>query len=257
MTNEVLRSGGGAPVDPEFGSIPTPWGFVARYSPRDLAGFWIEVVTLAPGRTGVLLGCCSTSSTEDGLRSAALSTLQETGDPVQSLLGIAGSPGSALCAVIDRQTFSYSRHGQAGAVIATPGRPPALMDCADGRRVDTPLEPGSTVLMCSGAPDNVVGLLDDCASVHPEQLTDRIIAGLDHAAAVLYRHPPQPLSVTLPAEPGSLAISRGKLREWLNAAGLDSETCADILLAVGEATANATEHSVVNSSGRVDITMDA
>jgi anti-sigma regulatory factor (Ser/Thr protein kinase) len=59
--------------------------------------------------------------------------------------------------------------------------------------------------------------------------------------------PPEPLTVTLPALPGSLAVVRARLREWLAQARLDPESCADVLLAVGEATANAVEHSVVGA----------
>jgi len=66
-----------------------------------------------------------------------------------------------------------------------------------------------------------------------------------------------PLTVTLPAHPDSLAVSRGQLREWLVAAGLDSESVADVLLAVGEATANATEHAVVGASAPVEICLTA
>ena len=61
----------------------------------------------------------------------------------------------------------------------------------------------------------------------------------------------------MPADPARLAGSRNLLREWLTAAGVGAEPCADILLAVGEATANATEHSVVGAPGRVEITVDA
>ena len=120
-----------------------------------------------------------------------------------------------------------------------------------------PLEPGSTVVLSSGSVGATLDVLDDCAGMHPDQLADRLVGGLGNAATVLYRHPPEPFSLTLPADPGRLSISRGKLREWLNAAGLDSETCADLLLAVGEATANATEHAVVGAPGDVQITLDA
>lgn len=70
-------------------------------------------------------------------------------------------------------------------------------------------------------------------------------------------YPPAPLHITLPAEPASLALGRGRLREWLTAAGLDTEVAADILLAAGEATANATEHAILGAGGSVDITLDA
>lgn len=68
---------------------------------------------------------------------------------------------------------------------------------------------------------------------------------------------PDPLSITLPADPSCLAISRGQLRDWLTAAALDAEAVADVLLAVGEATANATEHATVNAPEPVHITVTA
>ncbi|MFM9033335.1 MAG: ATP-binding protein [Mycobacterium sp.] len=76
-------------------------------------------------------------------------------------------------------------------------------------------------------------------------------------AALAERHPPDPLNITLPAEPANLAHSRNRLREWLAATGLDAQSCSDVLLAVGEATANATEHAVVGAPGLVEITVDA
>lgn len=68
---------------------------------------------------------------------------------------------------------------------------------------------------------------------------------------------PAPLRITLPADPASLAISRGQLRDWLSAAGLDAEAIADVLLAVGEATANATEHATVGATEPVEVTVTA
>ncbi len=254
MVNGVLRSDSG---DPSFGSVPTPWGFSARYTPRDLVGYWIEVVALSAGRTGVLLGCCDSSESADDLRSDALAALLRTADPVQSLAGMSGSNSSALCAVFDQEAISYTSWGRPGGAIAAPGAPPVPLERADGRLVTSPLEPGSTVLLCSRQVGEAVGLLTDCAGTHPDAVADRLIVDLGDSAAVLYRHPPEPLSITLPADPGSLAISRGRLREWLTAAGLDSETCADVLLAAGEATANATEHSVVHAPGQVEITLEA
>ena len=70
------------------------------------------------------------------------------------------------------------------------------------------------------------------------------------------RHP-DPLIITMPAEASNLAGSRNRLREWLTAAGVAPQCCADILLAVGEATANATEHAVVDAPGLVEITVGA
>lgn len=254
MGDGVLRSDNGAPT---FGSVPTPWGFAARYSPLDLADYWLEIVALGPGRIGVLLGSCASTQSAENLRSGTLAALIETTDPVQSLGVLAGTDAAALCAVIDQDVIRYSSCGHPGAIIAAPDEPAALLDCTEGRSVSLPLEPGSTVLLCTGAADKAVGLFDDSSSLRPEDLADRAILDLADSAAVLYRHPPHPLSITLPADPGSLSISRGKLREWLNSAGLDPETCADILLAVGEATANATEHAVVGATEDVQISLVA
>ena len=257
MVDGVSRANGDAPL---FSSLPAPWGFAARYSPRDLAGYWIEIVALSAGRTGVLVGCCASAEFAEALRSESVSTLMGTADPVRSLSSVSGSDASdaaALCAVIDREGLSYSSWGHPAAVIAAPAGSPVLLECPDGGLVRMPLEPGSTVVLCSGPIGAALDLLDDCAGVHPDQLADRLVRGLGSAATVLYRHPPEPLSITLPADPGRLSISRAKLREWLNAAGLDSETCADLLLAVGEATANATEHAVVGAPGDVQITLAA
>jgi anti-sigma regulatory factor (Ser/Thr protein kinase) len=46
----------------------------------------------------------------------------------------------------------------------------------------------------------------------------------------------------IPGTPGGLAEARAELRDWLAAAGVGHEECNDILLAFGEAAANAVEH---------------
>lgn len=69
--------------------------------------------------------------------------------------------------------------------------------------------------------------------------------------------PPEPMSLTLAAVPSNLAVSRGRLREWLAEAGVDPQSCADVLIAVGEATANATEHSVLGAGHEVQFTVNA
>jgi anti-sigma regulatory factor (Ser/Thr protein kinase) len=254
MVGGVVRSDSGAPT---YGSQPAPWGFAARYSPRDLADYWLEVITLGPGRIGVLLGVRASSQTAAQLRSDTLAALLKTADPAQSLRILAGSDATALCAVIDQDEIRYSSHGHPGGIIAAPHSTPALLDCSDGPSVSLSLQPGSTLLLCTGPVDRAIALFDNSSATLPDELADRAILNLRNCAAVLYRHPPPPLSITLPADPGSLAVSRGKLREWLNAAGLDAETCADVLLAVGEATANATEHAVVGATDDVQISLDA
>ncbi|AXB47337.1 ATP-binding protein [Amycolatopsis albispora] len=49
-------------------------------------------------------------------------------------------------------------------------------------------------------------------------------------------------SDTLPADPAALAPARHALRAWLTTAGLPEEDVQDVLVATGEACANAIEH---------------
>jgi anti-sigma regulatory factor (Ser/Thr protein kinase) len=236
-----------------------PYGFSVRYSPADLAGQWHDVVSLDDGRVGVLVGCCADADVARGFRAAARSALLATADPVQSLRGVRGTAVSALCAVIDAETIGYSSCGDSNTAVATPDTPGPAVNHATGRLVHAPLAPGATVLLCTGPIGPAAAVLDGCESMHPDQVADQVItqlAGSD-VAAVLYRHPPEPLAVTLAAHPSSLAVSRGRLRRWLASAGVDSEASADVLLAVGEATANATEHAVVGATRDVEITVAA
>jgi anti-sigma regulatory factor (Ser/Thr protein kinase) len=55
---------------------------------------------------------------------------------------------------------------------------------------------------------------------------------------------PAALQIRLPAIPASLGVVRAHLRTWLPTAAVNPATAADVLLAVGEAAANAVEHAV-------------
>lgn len=71
------------------------------------------------------------------------------------------------------------------------------------------------------------------------------------------RLPPDPLTVTVDAVPANLAVLRSRLREWLTSADVGAETAADVMLAVGEATANAAEHARAGVAHTVLMTMHA
>jgi anti-sigma regulatory factor (Ser/Thr protein kinase) len=62
---------------------------------------------------------------------------------------------------------------------------------------------------------------------------------------------------SIPARPAELAPSRHRLRAWLDAVGLASEAGQEVLLAVGEAVANAVEHGSVDASQVVHIEASA
>jgi anti-sigma regulatory factor (Ser/Thr protein kinase) len=63
----------------------------------------------------------------------------------------------------------------------------------------------------------------------------------DDVAFVLYRHP-APLELDFVADSGQLAPVRAALRDWLRRCDLSPRTIQDVLVAVGEACANAVEH---------------
>jgi anti-sigma regulatory factor (Ser/Thr protein kinase) len=86
----------------------------------------------------------------------------------------------------------------------------------------------------------------------PEALCDRLLETLvdstlaDDVALLAVRALPQdidPLALTLPADPATLAPLRRTLRGWLDRAEASEEESRDIVLATIEAAANAVEHA--------------
>jgi serine phosphatase RsbU (regulator of sigma subunit) len=63
----------------------------------------------------------------------------------------------------------------------------------------------------------------------------------DDVALLLYRHP-APLQLEFPAHVSQLAPTRAALRSWLTRARVDPVQTQDMVIAVGEAIANAIEH---------------
>ena len=63
----------------------------------------------------------------------------------------------------------------------------------------------------------------------------------DDVALVLYHHP-TPLDVSFYAESEQLASVRAQLRGWLRSCGIGARIAQDVLVAAGEAIANAIEH---------------
>jgi serine phosphatase RsbU (regulator of sigma subunit)/anti-sigma regulatory factor (Ser/Thr protein kinase) len=82
--------------------------------------------------------------------------------------------------------------------------------------------------------------LDDLAS----QIMSRLAPSggyQDDVALLLYRQP-TPLEIDFPAHASHLARTRAALRSWLNRARIGPEQSYDVLVAAGEAVANAIEH---------------
>ena len=91
-------------------------------------------------------------------------------------------------------------------------------------------------------------LLQDGRGLTLDDLADQIMSSLapsdgyqDDVALLLYRHP-APLQLEFPAHVSQLAPTRAALRSWLTRAQVDPVQTQDMVIAVGEAIANAIEH---------------
>jgi serine phosphatase RsbU (regulator of sigma subunit)/anti-sigma regulatory factor (Ser/Thr protein kinase)/transcriptional regulator with GAF, ATPase, and Fis domain len=88
-----------------------------------------------------------------------------------------------------------------------------------------------------------------------DDLADHVMSRLapsggyqDDVVLLLYRHP-APLEVTFPAHVSHLAATRAALRSWLTRARVNPGQAMDVLVAAGEAVANAIEHGHRHSPG--------
>ena len=236
--------------------------------PAETPGLWYQVTALPRGCLGLAIGH-QVSGTPQQPAAVVDEALRGGGDPVEALgalqqLGALDEPAcSALCAVIDRPAsrVSVSSVGDIAAVVSGPGIGHRMLRCPPGELTAADLSPGDTLLLCTAAPAATGVLLDECTAAHPCDALDRIVDAVTPAAgavvAVLYRHPPASLQMSLPAEPSNLATMRDQLRQWLAIAGVDAEDSADALLAVGEAASNSAEHSVAGVAHEVTLSVEA
>lgn len=222
------------------------------------------------------------------VRSACRALLFDNPSPAAALAGLdrfaARLPGApcatAICVVLDPASGEL--------VYSSAGHPPPILVHADGGirlledahtialglRVGRP-RPQARVTIPSGATlllytDGLVerrrALLEDGISraaalvgqhrTSPlEELADHIMSRLapvsgyeDDVALLLYRHP-APLELNFPADVSHLAPTRSALRSWLTRARADPGRVMDVLVAAGEAVANAIEHGHRHRSG--------
>jgi len=180
---------------------------------------------------------------------------------------------TAVCAVLDP--------GSGELVYSSAGHPPPILVDADGatrtledgHTIPVGLRPdrsrpeahatvpagGTLLLYTDGLVERRGSSLDqgiERASVLVEDgrtstlddLADQIMTRLapsngyqDDVAVLLYRHP-GPLEISFPAHVNELSRSRAALRSWLAQTRVGPDQAHDMLVAAGEAVANAIEH---------------
>lgn len=255
---ETCSSGAGASASAPPTHASVPHGFAVRVTPAGSGGHWADIIALPDGRTAAVLGRCPDPATAAAIRTELRETLRHTGDPARSVGLIGDRTVAAMCAVIDATTIRYRTHGDSPPVVVLPRDPSHPQPSGPAGVVH--LEPGATAMLSTSAPAGAADLIAAGPGLHPDELADRIVAADEDpgpTAVVVYRHPPEEMTITLPAVPANLAVFREHLRDWLAAAGVGPEASADVLLAIGEATANAAEHSVVGSDRPVSLSVSA
>ncbi|MFY1691248.1 SpoIIE family protein phosphatase [Plantactinospora sp. WMMB782] len=221
------------------------------------------------------------------LRSACRALLLQDASPAQTLTALdrfaALLPGAAcatvLCGVLDPATghLRYASAGHPPAIVVHPdggtrlldqGRSMPLAVHRTGERIEAEyVVPARATVMLytdglverrrqllTAGIDLAVTALQEGRRSPIEDLASDVMERLapsggydDDVALLLYRHP-SPLELEFPAEATRLAPVRAALRNWLDRCGLDANTAHNVLVAVGEACANAVEHGHRHSS---------
>ncbi|GIM93695.1 SpoIIE family protein phosphatase [Paractinoplanes toevensis] len=215
------------------------------------------------------------------LRSACRALLLQNTDPAQTLAALdrfaAQLPGATcatvFCGVLDPAggELAYSSAGHPPAVVIHPDGTSDLLDQGRSRPLGVPLSaerpealytvPARATLLLytdglverrrrplTDGIDRVTAAVQEGRATAIEDLAAGLMVRMaptggydDDVALLLYRHP-GPLELDFPAEPGRLSPVRSALRGWLARCGIDSTTAQNVLVAAGEACANAIEH---------------
>lgn len=222
------------------------------------------------------------------LRSACRALLIQDASPARVLMTMdhfaAGVEGAActtvFCGVLDPVTGRLT--------YASAGHPPSILAHADGgwdlldggrslplavrpgrerRQAEHVVPPRTTMLLytdglierrrrpLTDGIDQAAQAVQEGRDMSLDGLATHLMARLmsgggydDDVAVLLYRHP-GPLDVSFPAEAGQLAPVRGALRGWLERCGIPIHTVQSVLVAAGEACANAIEHGHRDAPG--------
>ncbi|MDK1471927.1 SpoIIE family protein phosphatase [Streptomyces sp. 549] len=222
------------------------------------------------------------------LRSACRALLLQDASPARTLMALdhfaAGIPGAVcttvFCGVLVPETgqLTYSSAGHPPGILVTADGETHLLD--GGRSVPLAVRPGrprpegrntlparaTLMLYTDGLVERRRRSLDvgieqageavrEGRDVAVDDLADRVMVRLapadgydDDVALLLYRHP-APLDVAFPAHSAELAPVRQALRGWLSQCQVPSRTAQGVLVAAGEACANAIEHGHRDAPG--------
>ncbi|MFD6417631.1 SpoIIE family protein phosphatase [Streptomyces sp. NPDC060194] len=224
------------------------------------------------------------------LRSACRALLLQDGSPARTLMALdhfaAGVPGAlcttVFCGVLDPRTghLTYSSAGHPPGILALTDGTNQLLE--DGRSTPLAVRPGSErpeaecvmparttlLLYTDGLVERrrrplTVGIDQAGRAVQAgrdaavDELASQVMTSLspaggydDDVALLLYRHP-GPLEVEFRAESTQLAPVRSALRGWLAQCQLPPHMMQNVLVAAGEACANAVEHGHRHAPGDV------
>ncbi|MFV2112478.1 SpoIIE family protein phosphatase [Micromonospora sp. LOL_025] len=216
------------------------------------------------------------------LRSASRALLLQAKSPAEVLSALddfarmvpGGACTTVFCAIIDRSlgVLRYSSAGHPPGILVHPdgsadlltraGSVPLASVAVPGRpEAGAQLRPGSTLLLYTdglierrrelidAGISRAVAALTQGRELPEGALADRMVRDLlpdtrnDDVAVLVYRHrEPAVFAAALTADPGQLAPTREALREWLTGLGIGEMDVDAVLIAAGEACANAIEH---------------
>ncbi|MFD3328022.1 SpoIIE family protein phosphatase [Streptomyces sp. NPDC058701] len=224
------------------------------------------------------------------LRSACRALLLQDTSPAHTLMALdhfaATVPGAlcttVFCGMLDPDTgrLTYASAGHPPGILARPDGTTRLLE--EGRSVPLAVQPGRArpeaecVMPARGTlllyTDGLVerrrrplteGIDQAGEAVHAgrdiavDDLATQVLSRLapaegydDDVALLLYRHP-APLDMSFPAKSDQLAPVRTALRGWLDRCELPPGTVHNILVAAGEACANAIEHGHRDTPGDI------